>query len=660
MSTEIRLHLGSREPFAEGMSFGDVGPYENVTGSVSFALDPQDEANAGIVDLDSAPRSAGGRVEFTADIALLVPADPSRGNGRLLYDVVNRGNKPVLGHMNDARQSNDLLADGVAGNGFLMRRGFSVLWSAWQGDILPVEHRMTIDVPVAAQDGRAFTGPVRSEFIANDPGVRVFPLSGNDFTASYAAESLDTTSATLTRRPRERDAREPVPSDQWQFARLDESGDPVPSAEHCYLPDGFEPGWIYELVYTASRPRVLGLGFAGVRDLVSFLRFAEADEAGTANPLRGGGTAIEHAYAWGSSQSGRFLREFVYRGFNDDGAGRRVFDGLIAHVAGAGRVALNQRFAQPGRWPRQHEDHLYPSDRFPFAYAVTTDPLTGATDGILKRPETDPLVIHTQTATEYWNRRASLVHTDAMGNDLEEHERARIYLYASMQHGAGPNRTPTEGSYRHLSNALSGSPLSRALLDALDEWVTHGASPPASRVPSRSQETAVRAAAVRARFPAISDVVCPAESNRLFVTDHGDAFDSDGVASVEPPQEDGQREYTVLVPQIDDDGNDVPGIRTPDVEAPLGTFTGWNAYRHVDGEPELFSGTGATLPFARSAEERAASGDARPSIAERYAPDGSYVSAVEAAAQRLVSERLLLPEDAARYVERARLEPSQV
>ena len=657
MSTEIRLHIERREPFAGGMSFGDVGPYERIDGSASFALDPDEAANAGIADLQHAPRSAGGRVEFTAQIALLVPADSARGNGRLLYDVINRGHKMVLGHMNDAPQSNDPMTEAHGGNGFLMRRGYSVLWSSWQGDILPVDGRMTFDVPVAEGSGGEISGPVRSEFIADEPGIHVFPLSGNDFTASYIADSLDAASATLTRRRRERDQREPVPAGEWQFARLDDDGEVTPSAEHCYLRDGFEPGWIYELVYQASRPRLLGLGFAGVRDLVSFFRRQVADTAGAQNPLLASGATIEHAYAWGSSQSGRFLREFTYRGFNDDGAARRVFDGVIAFVSGAGRVALNQRFAQPGRWPRQHEDHLYPSDRFPFAYAVTTDPLTGETDGILKRPETDPLVIHTQSAAEYWNRRGSLVHTDAAGNDLEEHQRARVYLYASTQHGAGPNRTPAEGGHKHLSNAVSGTPLSRALLDALDGWVTNGTPPPASRVPSRSAETAVRAAAVHARFPTIAGVDCPPQSNRLFVTDRGPDFDEQGVPSVEPPVEDETREYAVLVPQIDDDGNDVPGIRTPDVAVPLGTLTGWNAYRDFDGEPELYAAIGSTLPFARTPEDRAA-GDPRPSLAERYRSRDAYVDAVQTAARDLISERLLLEEDAARYVERAKAEPS--
>jgi hypothetical protein len=649
METQVRLRLDTRAPFAEGQPFGDVGPYERLAGRVFFAIDPEDPANRPIVDLDHAPRNAAGLVEYSTDVLILKPLDLSRGNRRLLYDVNNRGNIRAVQFFNDAPPSNTPSTAAHAGNGFLMRRGYTVVASGWQGDILPGEGRLTIQVPVARENGDAITGVVRTEFLVEEPGVTCLPLSGNDYTASYESASLDTRAATFTCREHESDPRQPIPPEAWQFARLDGGGQPVPSAWHCHLPAGFRPGWIYELIYTAKNPLVLGLGFTGVRDLIGFLRHAAADADGTANPLRQGGVGIEKAYGWGRSQSGRFLREFVYRGFNRDIQGRRVFEAIFPHVAGGGRVVLNYRFAQPGRHPRQHEDHLYPSDQFPFAYATLSDPLTGKTDGILKRPEADPLVIHTQTSSEYWQRRGSLVHTDSLGHDLPEHERVRVFLFASSQHHADPNAGPLSGAYRGLSNPLNTTPLLRALLDALDAWATHGTPPPASLVPRRAAGTLVAAAEVQGRFPKIPGATCPSQPNRLFVQEHGPDF-ARGLIAKEPPEEDKSKEYAVLVPQVDADGNDLAGIRTPHVEVPLATFTGWNLRLPGCAERDLASLNGSCFPLAITTAERRDKGDPRPSLQERYRSKAHYVRAIAAAAQRLVEQRLLLEEDADRYV----------
>jgi Alpha/beta hydrolase domain len=649
MHTEVRLHLDRRELFADGMAFGGVGPYERLAGYVRFAIDPSDPANRTIVDLDHAPRTAAGLVDYSTDVYILKPLELGRGNRRLLYDVNNRGNIRAIQFFNDAPHSNTPRTVAHAGNGFLMRRGYTVVASGWQGDILPGEGRLTIQVPVAQENDSPITGVVRTELMTDEAGVTYFPLSGNDYTSSYETTSLDTRSATLTYREREADPRQPIPSDAWQFAQLDSHGQPMPSPWHCYLPAGFRPGWIYELIYTAKNPLVMGLGFTGVRDLIAFLLHAEADADGAANPLKQGRIGIDKAYGWGRSQSGRFLREFVYRGFNQDTHGRRVFSGISPHVAGGGRVMLNYRFAQPGRHPRQHEDHVYPSDQFPFAYGLLTDPLTGKTDGILHRPEADPLVIHTQTASEYWQRRGSLVHTDALGNDLHEHESARVFFFASSQHHADPNSGPLQGAYRGLSNPLNTTPVLRALLDALDAWVTHGTSPPASRIPTRADGTLASVAEVKSRFPQIPDVIFPPEPNRLLVQEHGPEFER-GIIAKEPPGVDKSKEYAVLVPQVDADGNDLPGVRTPHVEVPLATFTGWNLRLPGCAEPDLASLNGSYLPFAKTVGERRTRGDPRPSLQERYRSRVHYVRAIAVAAQRLVEQRLLLEEDADRYV----------
>ncbi len=649
MDTQVRLRIDTREPFADGMDFGAVGPYERLAGRILFAIDPADPANRTVVDLDHAPRNPAGLVEYAADVHMLKPIELARGNRRLLYDVNNRGNKRALQFFNDGVHNNEPRRLEHAGNGFLMRRGYTVVWSGWQGDILPGDGRLTIQVPIARDNGDDITGVVRAEFIADEPGVVCFPLSGNDYSASYETVSLDTRSATFTRREYDREPRQPIAPDVWRFAQPDSQGRPIPSSIHCYLPEGFRSGWIYELIYTAKKPLVLGLGFTGVRDLIAFLLHSEVDAEGTPNPLQERGIGIEKAYAWGRSQSGRFLREFVYRGFNQDVQGRRVFDAIAPHVAGGGRVILNYRFAQPGRHPRQHEDHLYASDQFPFAYAVATDPLTGKTDGILKRSDTDPLVIHTQTSSEYWERRGSLVHTDSLGNGLHDHERARVYLFASSQHSADPNTGPEPGVHHHLSNPLNTTPLLRALLEALDGWATHGTPPPASRVPSRASGTLAPAEAVKARFPQIPGVTCPGDPNRLYVQEHGPDFDR-GIISKEPPEEDNSKEYAVLVPQVDADGNDLPGIRTPHVEVPRATFTGWNFRPRGSAEKALAGLIGSYLPFAKTGDERRASGDPRPSVQERYRSRAHYIRLIAMAAQRLVEQRLLLEEDADRYV----------
>ena len=522
MDTQIQFELAGRERFADGVVFGDAGRYERLWGEVEFAVDPESPSYRDIVDIERAPRRTDGRVVFSTDLYLLKPVEMARGSRRLIYEVNNRGMKLLLQFLNDAVVDEHPSRVEHAGNGYLMRRGYCLVWSGWQGDVLPVEGRMTMRLPIALDGDQPITGTVRTEFapgyegtgytdeqvFGNRRGLFSIPLSGNAYSASYETVSLDTTQASLTYREYEDDPPLPVPAGDWAFARIDDAGYREASGTDCLLPAGFRRGWIYELTYTAKNPMPLGLGFTGVRDLVSHLRHAAEDDAGFANPLAEGG-GIDKAYGWGCSQSARFLREFVYRGFNEDTRGAAVFDGICPYVAGAGRVILNYRFAQPGRYPRQHYDHLYPSDQFPFAYPSTTDPLTGETDAILKRPDTDPLVLHTQSSSEYWQRRGSLVHTDPAGADLADHERARIYLLASAEHSADPLLGPQHGLCRFPTNCLNVTPMLRALQDALDEWASGAVLPPDSRTPSRRVGTLQTAAEVRDAFPAIPGVAPP-------------------------------------------------------------------------------------------------------------------------------------------------------
>jgi hypothetical protein len=653
--SRIRIEIAERFAFAGGTTFGEVGAYERLKGRAHIAIDPAAPDLAGVCDLNLAPIGSDGLVHFATDLSILKPVELDRGNRRLFFDWGNRGNIRCLQFFNDAPGSNDPRTAAHAGNGFLLRRGYTVVWAGWQADLLRGDNRFLLDVPVATDGGKPVTGPVRVEYIATQAGQRTFPLSSRASTRSHPTVSLDTRRASLTRRRYATDARIPVSPDQWMFARLEggtgldgQGGETavIPSDVHIHMPAGFEPGWIYELVYEGRDPLVLGLGHVAVREVVRYLKSGRPDAAGAANPLPGG---LQKAYGWGRSQTGRCIRDFIYRGFNADPEGGRVFDGLMPHVAGGGLMWMNHRFANViVSAGQQHEDHENPADRFPFSYARTTDHLTGRTDAILKRPETDPLVIHTQTGTEYWQRRGSLVHTDTQGNDVALPETVRAYFWASSQHLADPLlKNPGKGICQNTINVVWTSMLFRAMLDALDTWVTRGTPPPDSRVPRRADGTLVDIATWRERFPAIPGVARPTSPNTLERLDFGPEAERGLLA--EPPRRTGEH-YAVLVPATDADGNDIAGVRAPMVQVPLATYTGWNLRARGQGHGAMHEFSGSTIPFAESPEERAVTGDPRPSIAERYPDRAAYQAAIGAAARRLVAEGLMLEEDVARCI----------
>ena len=654
MTNRVELQIAERIPFAEDHAFGDVGAYERLSGRARFAVDPRAAAQRDVADLEYAKMDDDGLVRFAADFMILKPREMQRGNRRAFYDYGNRGHKRALQFFNDAPHSNAPITPAHAGNGFLMRRGYTLCWLAWEGDMLPGDGRMVLDVPVATDNGEPITGRIRTEYIADTHGITCFPLSGRIAAHSYAAVSLDNGDTVLTRRRYPYDRPEVIPHDQWRFARAEfgVGGETqsveravVPSTRHIFLPAGFEPGWIYELLYTARDPLVHGLGHVAVRDFISFLKYDRTE----ANPVRG----IERAYAWGRSQTGRCIRDFVYRGFNADAQERRVFDGVLPHVAGAGRKWLNHRFASPiVSGGQQYEDHFNIADSFPFSYAWSTDHLTGRQDAILKRPDTDPLVIHTQTATEYWVRRGSLVHTDTQGNDLEQPDTVRVYCWSSSQHFADPQpKAPSRGHGQNFSNVVSTSMLFRANLDAMDRWATNGVPPPPSRVPTRADGTLVSVDEWRRQFPSIPGVATPQSANPLPLLDFGP--DTERGILREPPQLVSGKQYAVLVPAVDRDGNDVPGVRAPMVAAPLGTYTGWNPRARGHGHGAQLRFEGSYIPFPESPQERLMTGDPRRSILECYPDKGAYVAAITAAACELVAQGLMLEEDVARCAEAA-------
>lgn len=661
-----RIEITRREPFAGGMAFGATGAYEKLVGTAYMEVDPADPRNAVIQDLDKAPRNASGRVEFSTDVYLLKPVDMASGNGKIFFEVNNRGNKIALPLMHDTppgTNNNDPSTATDAGNGYLMREGYVVAWAGWQGDLTAGNNRLRIDLPSVTDGGAEITGLVAEEYDVTRHipvgGAVSIVLSGSAPFDPYETASLDNGDATLTVRDLQDSAETPIPNDRWAFATCER--DPatgavqnvVPSRKHiCYF-DGFDPDRLYRLIYTGRTPKPMALGYAATRDVLAFLRHAAADDAGTPNPV---GTAITNVYCLGISSSGMYVRDYLYLGFNEDEAGRRVCDGLFAYIPGAFRLHLSTRFTQPDIYSRQDVwAGLYPMATFPFGYGVTTDPITGRTDGILKRPATDPLVMQVDTSTEYWQFHGSLVTHDGLGREVPPPAKARYYLLASGQHFPTAGAAPSRGLCEELSNPLHGGVFMRALLVAMDQWVTRGTPPPASRYPRVADGTLVEPDQASTGFPAIPGVTYTGAVNALDLRDYGPDFDSTGgIISNLPPVPVPGADYRVLVPKVDSDGNDVAGLRRPDdLGAPRATHTGWNIRAAGFRHPDLCALTGSYVPFAQTRAERLAAGDPRPSIEERYRNHGAYVSRVARASARLVQERLLLEEDRERIVDAA-------
>jgi hypothetical protein len=513
-------------------------------------------------------------------------------------------------------------------------RGYTLVWSGWDPGAPSTNNGLGARFPTAMANGRPATGRIRHEFHI---GTRA-PGKGDLVRLPYPAVSADIGQVRLTVRDRESDTRAEIPADAWEFAD---------AQSIRLLPEGrlFAPFKIYELWYEATGSKVLGIGFASVRDLVSFLRRETRDRNGTRNPLipeeaPTADTGIRYALAFGVSQSGRFLRHYLELGMNDDGHGRRVFDGVMSHVAGAGKVFANHRFGMPGRTATQHEDRLYPENWFPFGNAITTDLFSRTTGAILLGDPTDPLVIETNSSTEYWQKGASLVHTDPAGrNDADLPSNARVYLIAGTQHGGRPGVDPSPGPCINPRNPHSATPALRALFLALEEWVTDGIAPPPSRVPRVADGTAVMAESIK--FPGVPGFAHAPGANQIVPP--GDWVDPP--ASID-------NVYGARVCAVDTDGNEVAGIRLPPIAVPLGTHTGWNVYRAQPGE--LADRDGSLIPFARTKQEREKAGDPRPSLEERYGNREAYAAKVKAAAGALVAERLLLPSDATAYVAAAK------
>ncbi len=641
-----RIEITSQAPFAGGKSFGGAGSYVRISGRFHGELDPTHPANRKIVDIRLAPRNARGKVEYSADFDILRPADPAKGNGTLLYDVNNRGNKRLLHLLNDMPASNSLAAPDAAGDGFLMRHGFTVAWSGWIPGLPRSPQLLRLDVPGVA----AIEQPVWDEFLFNDPAPQQVLFNDAAVRAaelSFAAASLDKARAQLTARNRNDEAPVVVPGAGWEF---------VDSGAIRLLPAGtpFRPGVLYQFSYRAKNPPVSGIGFAATRDWIGFLRYQQQDAARTANPLGPDGRHnISAVLAHGTSQSGRFLRDFVYQGFNETEDLRLVFEGINPHIASA-RLFLNQRFAQPNRLYALGYGFLgYPDTNFPFAYGKQRDQRSRVEGGLLERcreRDTCPKVLHTVSSTEYWQGGHSLVTTDSAGAmDAVLPENVRIYHFAGTQHVIAP--TMARGVCAMPPNTTVDSrPAMRALILALDRWVKDGTPPPASVYPRIADHTLLPAGELK--WPAIPGIAIPRAPNPMAQFDYG-ARMAEGIIDTVPPAPN-QFRYRVLVPAIDADGNEIAGLRMPEQAVPAATTTGWSLRgAESGGAGELCYLDGVALPFAKTAAERAATKDPRPSLAERYQDRNAYLSRVRNSARELQKRGYLLEEDIGKIVERA-------
>lgn len=630
-------------PAFGGASFGVVGQYEQLTGVAFGEVNPKDPLNAVITDIELAPRNSRGNVEYSMDFAITKPLDMSRGNKTLLYDVPNRGNirSPELNIGGNATN---------VGDGFLQREGYTLVDSGWEGDLTT---GLRISLPVAKRrDGREIRGRVRAEYILGSPA------NTQDVTEppAYEAISTDNSRSTLTRRVHQNDPRELIPNSQWAFADCTSVPFPgVPDPTKVCLQGGFDTNHIYELLYTAKNPMVMGLGFAATRDFISFLRSGNRDRhRDLENPL---GDGIENAIMYGSSQSGRWIRTFIQLGFNQDEHRRQVVEGAIPHKA-SNRGAFNIRFAQPTRLSgTQHSEQQYPGAESPQTWDVSHDPFSGITAGQLercRRTYTCPKITHTNTDTEYWQAVMSLNTTDSTGTqDLEIPPEVRIYDLAGTQHGGGNPLAQPPAVLPGFPNACqlrsNSNPFihaQRALLVALREWIVNGTEPPPSLYSSLARGSLVRPTDVVIPYIPAVNFTLPGLVNYKFYLDRGRRFDVEDIAGImaEPPL--GGAAYNVLVPQVDADGNPIDGLRNTNVQVPLGTYTGWNIRKAGFSEGDSCDLTGAFIPFFKTEAERHTAGDPRLSLQERYPTHQDYVGKVTAAANDLVSKRLLLREDA--------------
>lgn len=645
----LRVEVEARTPVLEGRTFGPYGAYELVRGHIVFGFDPAHPMNDRIVDLERAPRNDAGLVEARANFVVLQPADPSKARGVALVEVSNRGGKFSPRYFNRAANSTlDPDVPDAWGDALLMRQGLTVIWLGWQWDV-PRDgtDRLRLRVPRARHvDGTPIYGRVRSDWVV-DETMPVLPLAHRNHVA-YPAAAFDHPDNVLTVRDGREAPRRVVPREAWRFARVTDDGRVVPDSTHIYMEGGFEAGKIYELVYRAKDPAVVGLGLAAIRDVISYAKYDE-------DAL----FPVDYGIAVGVSQTGRFLRHFLYQGFNTDEARRPAYDGIYAITAGAGRGSFNHRFAQPSRDAHRYSAFFYPTDLFPFTSRTQRDAARERRDGLLAHLHDSthvPRTFYVNTGYEYWGRAASLIHTTPAGTeDVAPPAHERIYHLAGTQHFPWSFPPDEDMQVGTEPDAYRGNPIDqranyRALLVRLVEWVADGEAPPASRYPRLDDDTLVPVDAVA--FPAIPGVAAPEVIHTAYRADYGPRWRPEGIVDVQPPAL--GEAFSVRAPQVDALGNETGGVRNVELRVPLATYAPW-ALRHEApanrSEIDDFWGTFVPLPTTRV--ERSDTGDPRPALEVLYDGRADYAAQVRRAADALIDEGFLLPDDRDRVIEHA-------
>jgi Alpha/beta hydrolase domain len=653
----VGLNIAAREPFVGGATWGTVGAYERLLGTATFEVDPLDSRNSVIFDLNKAPKNAGGKVTYTSQFMILKPLDSAKGNKKLIYGPLNnRGNSALTTAATTANVSTSA--------SYLLRQGYTVIDIGWQGNLLPATAKLAPTFPIAKNaDGSAITQRIRVPFNQRGiPAAGAFTqdLEGNGNGGSYRpyeTADLNTANATLTVREGLDYPPTAISSDRWAFGKCPTGqASLVPGrSDICYF-DGFKQSLLYELVYTAQNPTVLGLGYAVVRDFASFLRYEAKDDAGVANPVGPITTVLGH----GSSQVGSLYRDYIYLGFNEDEKGRKVHDGVYVQIAGSLRLLGNVRFGDPNLYTEQNDIPDYLQTSFPpFTYAVTTDPISGVTDGLMKRPLTDPLVIQIDSETEFYQLHGSLNVADGLGRPLPVPDKVRLYLSNNTPHGynTGGLTIPSSATVS-VANALCVNPAPgsavndtvRAAYAMLDAWVSNGTLPPTSNYPRLENGTLGSISEVASKFPKIPGVSPPTKFNVLRSLNYGPEFTlTGGIQSINPPVV--GKAYLEYLPMPGADGTTIAGIQPLNVRVPVGTGTGWNLQNFAGARSTDLCGlTGSFFALPKTAAERQASGDSRLSLVERYKDNDGYVAQVTAAVAKLVSEKFLIQEDADAYI----------
>jgi hypothetical protein len=609
-----QIYVSERLDFAEGKSFGPAGPYERYTAKANFAIDPKAAANQLITDLRLAPVNAEGLVEFSADIVVLKPRDSKLSNGTILFEVPNRGGQGALSMFNFGQGSTGV------GDGYLMSQGYTIIWCGWQPDVPRSGNGLRLYAPLA----KGVSGLVRSEIIV-DRKTNSAPLGDRNH-IPYAVENPDDPKLQLTVRDGAVGKKSTVARKSWRIVE-----------DNVVLDSGFEPGRVYELVYSSKDPWLIGLGPTAIRDLISFFKYG-----GESMLFNNESGFMKRAIGFGTSQSGRFLRAYLFYGFNADEKGRKVFDGVWPHVAGAGRGSFNHRFGQPSRDGHPHLNFFYPTDLYPFTDLPAVD--NGRNEGLLDKAAAAnvvPKIFYTNGSYEYWGRAASLIHTTPDGKrDAPLHANSRAFLLAGTQHGA--NAKPVRNNTQNIANPMDYRWPMRGLLASMNEWVTKDVEPPASAYPRIDKDQLVSAAALQ--FPNVPGVKKPTSPMPAYHVDYGAEFASKGIVVNEPPKV--GPAFPTLIAQVDRDGNETSGLRSPEQQVPLGSYTGWN-FRDakIGAEGTLYNMVGSFLPFAKTKADREKSGDPRLSIEERYKSKEDFLARIETAAKNLVAARVLLERD---------------